>query len=131
MSKQYVSMPSFMECAGLVIKTPFQITAVGFLVTKELLMEVIQSMPAIKQAIRSTFKGLNVGIATYANMVDSWAESQGWNDDLSFEDNMKALRSKEEFKKTTIKINDKEIKVEHLDELILKAEEEFKSKKNK
>lgn len=131
MSKQYVSMPSFMECAGLVIKTPFQITAVGFLVTKELLMEVIQSMPAIKQAIRSTFKGLNVGIATYANMVDSWAESQGWNDELSFEDNMKALRSKEEFKKTTIKINDKEIKVEHLDELILKAEEEFKSKKNK
>ena len=124
-------MPSFMECAGLVIKTPFQITAVGFLVTKELLMEVIQSMPAIKQAIRSTFKGLNVGIATYANMVDSWAESQGWNDELSFEDNMKALRSKEEFKKTTIKINDKEIKVEHLDELILKAEEEFKSKKNK
>ena len=124
-------MPSFMECAGLVIKTPFQITAVGFLVTKELLMEVIQSMPAIKQAIRSTFKGLNVGIATYANMVDSWAESQGWNDELSFEDNMKALRSKEEFKKTTIKINDEEIKVEHLDELILKAEEEFKSKKNK
>ena len=128
MSKQYVQMPGFMECAGLVIKTPLQITAVGFLVTKELLMEVIQSMPAIKQAIRSSFKGFNVAIATYANAVDDWAEDQGWNDNLSFEDNMKNLRNKEKFQEVTIKINDKDVKVKDVYELLKKAEEEQKNK---
>lgn len=86
-----VQLPSFFQAVGIATVTPIKMTGLALSIAAKTAEDLAQAAPAISDGVSSAIKMGSLGIAKLSSQAQLYLEEEGWDDNLSYEDNRKKI----------------------------------------